>query len=203
MKNEKIISYLALGDSYTIGEGVLLFKSFPYLTVQILRKVGITINAPEIIAKTGWTTDELISGINNHTLLSQYNFVTLLIGVNNQYRERLLEEYKSEFEVLLKRALTLVNKKDHVIVLSIPDYSVTPFALTKDKNKITKEIELFNSVNKALSIQYKVQYVDITDVSRNAFYDETLIASDGLHPSEKQYEKWAIKVAELIQNGLN
>lgn len=192
-------SYLALGDSYTIGESIPLQKSFPYQTIQILRKKEYKFSAPEIIAKTGWTTGELQSALNNSTLLPKYDFVTLLIGVNNQYRGGNVVEYKEQFEELLKKAIELTNgKKEHVVVVSIPDYSLTPFAKSMDAEKVSKEIEMFNGVNKALSIQYKVQYVDITPASKDAGNHYSFIAQDGLHPSEKEYAQWAEKIADVI-----
>lgn len=198
-----VYNYLALGDSYTIGESVPLYRSFPYQVVQLLRKKEYNFNAPEIIAKTGWTTDELQDGINNSTLLSKYDFVTLLIGVNNQYRGRDAIEYKQQYEEILKKAIELANgKKERVIIISIPDYSVTAYAQAMDIEKISKEIEVLNSINKALSIQYKVQYVDITAGSKDAKNNPSLIAADGLHPAEKEYTKWAKKVVELITSQL-
>lgn len=200
---EKVLTYLALGDSYSIGESVLLYQSFPYQVVQFLRKKGLNFSAPEIIAKTGWTTDELSAGIATCRFLPQYNYVTLLIGVNNQYRGRSVEEYKVEFEALLNQALQFTdNKKERVIILSIPDYSVTPFAQNMDKEKIAREIDLFNSVNKAVSIQYKVHYIDITPESRGAAEDPSFVAEDQLHPSAKAYKKWAEKVADIIYGQL-
>ncbi|RYZ29467.1 MAG: SGNH/GDSL hydrolase family protein [Chitinophagaceae bacterium] len=194
-------TYLALGDSYTIGEAVLLQKSFPYQAVALLRKEGISINAPEIIAKTGWTTDELENGIKQFAFLPKYDFVTLLIGVNNQYRGRDIIVYKEQFESLLKKAIAFADgKQDHVIVLSIPDYSVTPFAEEKDPQKIRKEIDEYNTLNKAISIQYKAQYLEITESTRKAKANQALVASDGLHPSEKEYGKWAKKLVELMKN---
>ena len=198
-----VYNYLALGDSYTIGEAIHLNKSFPYQVVQLLRNEEYNFNAPEIIAKTGWTTDELQNDINNTTLLSKYDFVTLLIGVNNQYRGGDAIEYKQQFEEILKKAIELVNgKKEHVIIVSIPDYSVTAYAKSMDVGKISREIEVFNGINKALSIQYKVQYVDITTGSKAAKNDISLIAQDGLHPSEKEYSKWAKKIVDVITSQL-
>jgi lysophospholipase L1-like esterase len=192
-------SYLALGDSYTIGESVLLTRSFPYQAVQFLREKEIIFYAPEIIAKTGWTTDELQEAINTYRFLSRYDFVTLLAGVNNQYRGRTVIEYKDQFEDLLKKAIELANgKKEHVIVLSIPDYGCTPFAAAMDTDKISKDIEVFNGVNKALSIQYKTQYLDITTYSREVKDDPEFLAEDKLHPSSKTYRVWAEKLSELI-----
>jgi lysophospholipase L1-like esterase len=194
-----IYSYLALGDSYTIGEAVELYKSFPYQLVQLLRNAGYDFHAPEIIAKTGWTTDELEEVIRHYRFLSKYDFVTLLIGVNNQYRGRQAIEYKEQFETLLQKSIELANgKKEHVIVVSIPDWGVTPYAKNSDREKIAREIDVFNGINKAVSIQYKVQYVEITEGLREAKADATLIASDGLHPSDKEYTKWATKVAEIV-----
>ncbi|MGZ3845350.1 MAG: SGNH/GDSL hydrolase family protein [Flavisolibacter sp.] len=194
-----IYTYLALGDSYTIGEGVPLTESFPYQVVQLLRQKEYDFNAPEIIAKTGWTTDELQLALGRATLLSKYDFVTLLIGVNNQYRGRDAIEYKEQFEELLKKAIELANgKKDRVIIVSIPDYGVTPHGRSMDAEKISKEIEVFNSINKALSIQYKVLYTDVTLGSRQNAGDTSLVAIDGLHPSGKEYRKWAEKIVELI-----
>jgi lysophospholipase L1-like esterase len=196
---QHIYTYLALGDSYTIGESVLLQQSFPYQTVQILRMDGYLFSAPEIIAKTGWTTDELEEGMKKHGFLPKYDFVSLLIGVNNQYRGRDVMVYKMEFEELLKKAIVFANNKaTHVIVVSIPDYSVTPFAQSKDPQKIAKEIDVFNNISKAVSIQYKVQYVDITPGYRKAKEDIKLVAEDGLHPSAKEYRIWAQQMAETI-----
>lgn len=198
-----IYSYLALGDSYTIGESISLHKSFPYQVVQHLRKKEFNFTAPEIIAKTGWTTDELLEAVTEFQLLPKYDFVTLLVGVNNQYRGGDAIEYKEHFEELLKKAIELANeKKEHVILVSIPDYSVTPYAKSMDTDKISKEIEVFNGINKALSIQYKTQYVDITPGSKEAQNNSVLISEDGLHPSAKEYARWAEKIAEVITSQL-
>jgi lysophospholipase L1-like esterase len=198
-----IYSYLALGDSYTIGESIQLNKSFPYLAVQLLRNKEYQFNAPEIIAKTGWTASELQEGMNQSILLSRYDFVTLLIGVNDQYRGIDAIEYKEQFEEILKKAIDLANgKKGHVIIISIPDYSVTPYAGSMNTEKISKEIEVLNNINKALSIQYKVQYIDITYSTKELGNNPALIAQDGLHPSEKEYTKWAEKIAEIITEQL-
>ncbi|MGE5519398.1 MAG: SGNH/GDSL hydrolase family protein [Candidatus Dadabacteria bacterium] len=194
-----IYTYLALGDSYTIGEGVLMYQSFPYQVVGLLRKKGFSFSAPEIIAKTGWTTDELNEAIKDYQFLQQYDFVTLLIGVNNQYRGREIAEYSLEFENLLKQAIAFAhNKPGRVIVLSIPDYSVTPSGRNNEPEKTGKEIDLFNAANKAVCIQYKVQYIDITKHSKKAYKDPSLIGSDLLHPSAKEYKNWSVKLVDLI-----
>ena len=138
-----MINYLALGDSYTIGEKVLLSESFPYQTVQALRKKNIAINAPEIIAKNGWTTADLSDAIDTTILLKKYDIVSLLIGVNNQYDGKNMDDYTIEFEKLLYQAIIFAGHKNkNVFVLSIPDWGATPFAENKDRQKITKEIKI-------------------------------------------------------------
>lgn len=200
---EKLYTYLALGDSYTIGEGVTITESFPYQVVETLRKNGFNFSAPEIIAKTGWTTDELSKAIDTHRFLTKYDFVTILIGVNNQYRGGTVEEYKLELEGLLKKALQFADgKKEHVIVISIPDYSISPFAQTKDPENISKTIDLFNSVNNALSIQYKVQHIDISTDLKNDKEHAPLFVEDGLHPAANEYEKWANETVKIITDQL-
>lgn len=196
----KTYSYLALGDSYTIGEGLPIYESFPYQTVQVLRKAGYSLYAPEIIAKTGWTTDELQAGISNSRLLASYDLVSLLIGVNNQYRGRSLPEYTQQFEALLQQAIGFAGKQPaHVFVLSIPDWGVTPFANGKNSATITHEIDAFNAVNRLFAKKYSVNYIDITPGTRLAANDASLLAADQLHPSGKEYAQWALKLAGAIQ----
>ncbi|HEX6334446.1 MAG TPA: SGNH/GDSL hydrolase family protein [Flavisolibacter sp.] len=200
---QQTYSLLSLGDSYTIGESLALSDSFPYQAVRMLRQKDLAFSAPEIIARTGWTTDELGDAIRKHRFLPRYDFVTLLAGVNNQYRGRDIIEYKTQFEELLTQAIKFVHgKKDRVIILSIPDYSVTPFASNMDTAKIARDIEVFNSVNLALSVQYKVHYIDITPGTKEAAADDTLLAGDHLHPSAKEYARWAERVAQVIADAL-
>lgn len=194
-------TYLALGDSYTIGESVPLHENFPYETVQLLRKQGIHFHAPEIIAQTGWTTFELAEHLLHTSLNDVYDFVTLLIGVNNQYRKLSIDDYRNNFEFLLKKSLQHTSDKpERVIVLSIPDWTATPFfGNNNDVAEVSKEIDDFNKVNKQLSEQYNVHYMDITASSKEMKNDSSLIAEDGLHPSGKEYKKWAYKVADYIK----
>ena len=193
-------TFLALGDSYTIGESVLPAENFPNQTVQLLEQTVYDFNSPEIVAKTGWTTDELQGAINYHSFLPKYDFVTLLIGVNNQYRGRAVDSYKPEFENLLKRAIQFAGgKTNHVIVLSIPDWSVTPFASGRDRLQIAKEIDEYNAANKMIAEKYKVHYIDITPGTREAATNSSLLAADGLHPSSKEYKRWAVSLADIIQ----
>jgi len=197
-------TYLALGDSYTIGEGVPLHESFPYQVVHLLRNKSLHIHAPEIVAKTGWATLELAEHILHTKFSESYDFVTLLIGVNNQYRNLNAEDYKNDFEFLLKKALHFADdKNDHVIVLSIPDYSATPFAKEKDRKKIVEEIDVLNNINAAITKQNKVNYINVTESSREALNDTSIIAEDGLHLSGKEYTKWAEQIAAHIERVLN
>ncbi len=191
-------NYLALGDSYTIGQSVSEAERFPNQTLQLLRAQNIKINDPKIIATTGWTTKNLLDAINAVTLPTNYDVVSLLIGVNNQYQGRSIDEYKTEFTLLLNRAIQYAgNKPTHVFVLSIPDYSVTPFASGSNKTKIAAEIDQFNAANKTITLQLGVNYLDITPISREP--DPALIANDGLHPSGKQYKRWADLLAPMIK----
>jgi lysophospholipase L1-like esterase len=197
------MTYLALGDSYTIGEGVPLHGSFPYQAVQLMRRDGYIFHSPEILAQTGWTTGELQSGLSSTRLSTSYDFVSLLIGVNNQYRGGILDEYKQQFEFLLKKSIRLAgNNSSRVIVLSIPDWGVTPFAEGRDRKKISREIDEFNVVNAALSNQHKTHYINITDGSGTNASDRGFITADKLHPSEKEYARWAELIAEVMRNQL-
>lgn len=193
-------SYLALGDSYTIGESVELANSFPYQLKTALANSGYNITAPKTIAVTGWTTSDLISAISQANLTRQYDIVTLLIGVNNQYQGLSQSEYRTQFVQLLNTAIAFAGgNKQKVFVLSIPDYSVTPFAASPDKAKIASEIDQFNNINQSESTQAGVHYVNITSISRQAATDPTLIAFDGLHPSAKMYALWVGPLSMQVQ----
>src|SRR5687768_11603609 len=171
-------TYLALGDSYTIGEGVPIYESFPYQTVQNLRGEGYAFHAPEIIARTGWTTDELQQGIDNTKLLYGYDCVSLLIGVNNQYRGKSTGPYMQEFAALLQQAISFAGERPkHVFVLSIPDWGVTPFAEGRDRQQVAREIDAFNEVAKNISQKHEVHYLDITTGQRAAANDKTHVAA--------------------------
>lgn len=202
----KTYSYLALGDSYTIGEQVPLYESFPYQTLALLRKADINKNdlqhnfaAPEILAKTGWTTDELSAAIRRTAFLPQYDFVSLLIGVNNQYRGRSSREFKTEFDLLLQMAIQFADgNASHVFVLSIPDWGVTPFAKDRDAEKIAKEIDEFNAVCKQSAESAQCHYIDITESQRSDGNDPAFLAADELHPSGNEYKKWAEKLSVAV-----
>ena len=190
--NQSSLRFLALGDSYTIGQGVEITERWPMQLAALLRKAGLNVEAPTIVAKTGWTTDELSAGIDRATLRRTYDLVSLLIGVNNQYRRRGLEEYRQQFAALLERAIEFAGgSASRVLVLSIPDWGVTPFASDHERAFIAGAIDSFNAVNREEADRLGAQYIDVTLVSRQAARDPTLIANDRLHPSGKMYAEWA------------
>ena len=192
-------SYLALGDSYTIGEQVLLSESFPYQTVQMLRQNNLLFFAPEIIAKNEWTTDDLQSEIDKTLFLKKYDFVSLLIGVNNQYREKNLDEFKIQFTQLLQKAISFSsNNLQNVFVLSIPDWSTMPFAKDRNIKKIAEEIDVYNDSCKNITQKFGCTFIEITESQRTDSKDPKMIAADGLHPSALEYTKWAKKLAAAI-----
>ena len=196
-------SYLALGDSYTIGEQIPFAENFPNQTVQILRKSGLAFCAAEIIAKTGWTTDELSNAIENTSILENYDIVSLLIGVNNQYRGRSATEFKIEFEHLLQKAIQFSgNRPYRVVVLSIPDWGVTPFAEGRDRKQVAEEIDVYNDVCKKSAAAFKTNFINITTSQREDSSKTDFLAADGLHPSGKEYKKWAAELANAILKAL-
>jgi len=198
-----INSFLCLGDSYSIGESVPLHEGFPYQTVQLLRKAGYHFHAPEIVAQTGWTSFELADHLINCKLNESYDFVSLLIGVNNQYRGLAIADFESDFEFLVKKAIHFANQKaDHVLVLSIPDWTVTPFAKQQQKTGLDKEIDAFNEVCKSIASKYHTQYINITEESRLAKNDTSLLATDQLHYSAKAHAVWASRLFSLMKTKL-
>ena len=192
--------YLALGDSYTIGESVLVEERWPIQLAKLLETDDIQTEVM-IIARTGWTTSELWQGIQAERIQPPYDLVSLLIGVNNQYRGDEINEYREQFDFLLRKSIEYAEEDaNHVLVLSIPDWSVTPFAAGRDRERIAKEINEFNSVNRELSEKAAVQYVDIMPISQEALNNQLLIAPDGLHPSGKMYGLWAEKAYPTVRS---
>jgi len=184
--------YLALGDSYTIGESVAEHERWPVQLVRMLSEHGRAVDETCIIACTGWTTAELEQGIDEANPQGVYQLVSLLVGVNNQYRGLSREEYRQEFAQLLERSLEFAGgSPGRVLVLSIPDWSVTPFAADRDRDAIALEIDLFNDLNQQESVVRGVHYLDVTTISRLAQTDASLLADDGLHPSGDMYRLWA------------
>lgn len=196
-------TYLALGDSYTIGEQVSLHENFPYQTVGLLREDSMDIADPVIIATTGWTTDELATSIREHNITDTFSIVTLLIGVNNQYRGRDIENYMEEFTSLLHQAIAFAKgKAEHVFVLSIPDWGVTPFAEDRDRVQVAKEIDAYNQAKKQIAEANGCAYIDITDSTRVNGNNPDFLAEDKLHPSGKEYTVWASRLAPVITKAL-
>ena len=192
-------TYLALGDSYTIGEQVPMKDNFPHQAVVLLQKQHFDVAYPVIIATTGWTTDELAANIREHNIRETYSFVTLLIGVNNQYRGRSIENYREEFKQLLDHAIVFAGgNAQSVFVLSIPDWSVTPFAAGRDREKVAKEIDDYNAACKEITLAHKCQYIEITASTREHGQDREYLATDGLHPSAKEYTVWAERLADRV-----
>ena len=226
-------TYLALGDSYTVGEGIPGERSFPY---QLQRSINhwkddertineldeaaaaesislagnedrfrehLRIAEPLIIAKTGWTTSELLAGIQDAKLTGRFDLVTLLIGVNNQYRGESPEQYREEFRHLLELAISFAqNDSSAVFVLSVPDWSATPFADQLDRGPISTAIDHFNDINREIASRYMTHYIDVTADSRKAAGDPTQVASDELHPSEIAYSQWIYKLAPIVYQQL-
>jgi lysophospholipase L1-like esterase len=185
------LRYLALGDSYTIGQGVDEAARWPVQLTARLRAEGVPLADPLIIARTGWTTDELQAGIAAAAPQGLFDLVTLLIGVNNQYRGRDRAEYRTQFRQLLGLAIDLAAADPRrVIVVSIPDWGVTPFAAGRDPNEIAADIDLFNRINLTETEAAGARYVDVTPMSRLAADDPTLLAADQLHPSARMYRAW-------------
>jgi lysophospholipase L1-like esterase len=195
-------TFLALGDSYTIGELVPLHQNFPYQTCQLLRKKFLdehSFQAPEIHAKTGWTTDELEANIQQTVFLPKYDIVTLLIGVNNQYRGRSVENYSVEFEGLIQQAIRFAgDNKQRVFVLSIPDWGVTPFAEGRDRQQIAKEIDQYNEACQTITQSKGCCFIDITASQREDGDKSDFLTEDKLHHSGNEYSKWAKLLAEKI-----
>ena len=186
--------YLALGDSYTIGESVAVADRWPVPLAVLLRERGVAVADPEIVARTGWTVRELAHGMDDAEPRGPYRLVTLLIGVNDQYRGGDPETYRSDFVAMLRRAIGLAGGgAGHVVVLSIPDWSVNPFAAGsgRDRQRLAAEIDRYNRINREETARLGARYVDVTPVSRKAERDRSLIALDGLHPSGPMYAEWA------------
>ncbi len=187
------LRYLALGDSYTIGEGVPESGRWPMQLARALRNEGVPISDPRIIARTGWTTDELDAAIDAAHPLPEYDLVSLLIGVNNQYRGLGVDEYRTQFSALLERATGFAQgRREHVLVLSIPDWGVTPFARRELRSaaRIADEIDAFNRAAQEICVQRGIVFVDITAISRARGAEPLMLVEDELHPSTAMYAEW-------------
>ncbi len=189
--NSDKLHYLALGDSYTVGESVQAKDNFPHQLVKILSENKYDYDEPEIIAKTGWRTDQLIQKVNEASLkYEKYDLVTLLVGVNDEFQGRSIEEYIPQFSKILEKAIQLAgNDSSKVWVFSIPDYGYTAYG-SAQKARISPRIDQFNAVNRKLAEEKGVHYLEITTISRKGMENTGLIADDGLHPSGEMYKLW-------------
>ena len=198
-QNKKVIKYLALGDSYTIGESVSEADRWPNQLAKALNEKGYQVEKPRIIATTGWRTDNLKNAMNIAQLKPEYNMVSLLIGVNNQYQHKPVDQFAKEFEDLLSDAVQLAGgKKENVFVVSIPDYGFTPFGKPKQE-QISKELKEFNELSKQITEKHKIIYVNITDISMDGLQKPELVAEDGLHPSGKMYALWVERILSSLK----
>ena len=199
VSEEKKYRFLALGDSYTIGEAVPENECWPVQLVEMLNAAGKPFDKPQIIATTGWTSDELIAAIKIENPQSPFDLVSLLIGVNNQYRGYSKEIYAKEIEDLLDQAIDFAGKiTNHVVVVSIPDWGATPFAKDRNREEIAKQIDEYNTINREISLQKGVHYVDITPGSRLSLSNYSLVTTDELHPSGKEYLKWTEEIYKIV-----
>ncbi len=192
------IRMLALGDSYTIGESVETHQCWPHQLMAALVELGREAEDPDYIATTGWTTTQLIQGIDMYLDRDKkYNLVSILIGVNNQYQGLDISSYEPDLIKIINLALDVVKQDNSsVFMLSIPDYAYTPFG--GGKSSISKELDVYNAINRRLAAEYNIAYIDITPISRTGLDHPTLLAIDGLHPSGSQYGKWVEEILNYL-----
>jgi len=194
--NTSKLSFLALGDSYTIGEGVNENERWPNQFVEIANENGLEIEKPEIIAQTGWKTYDLLNAISQTNFTQKYDYVSLLIGVNNQFNSRSIDEFKEDLNKILDKINSLKKNNGNIIIISIPDWGYTPFGNSYNRESISSEINLFNNNLINFANFNGLKYVDVTEISRRALNESNLIASDNLHPSGLMYLEWAKKIYE-------
>ena len=194
--NNESYSFLALGDSYTVGEGVSYEESWPSQFVDYALDRGIDFKNPELIAQTGWKTYDLLDAIKSSNLSVKYDFISLLIGVNNQFNSRPLSEFEDDLNEILTEINYLKKGDSKVIIISIPDWGYSPYGSNYDRERISDEIDQFNNILKKISEQNNLNFVDVTQISRLAIKEPNLIAKDNLHPSELMYSEWVKKIYE-------
>lgn len=199
-----MLRYLALGDSYTIGEGVADQERWPAVVVDLLAARGVALGPPHYVAQTAWTTDELSDAIDAAKPAGPFDLVTLLIGVNDQYRARPVSGFEGEFATLVKRSIAFAgNRPERTIVISIPDWGATPFAEGRDRALIGRDIAAYNAKAESIVRQLRAHWVDVTDASRAMLTDPSLVATDGLHPTGAMYRRWAELIAPVAERALS
>ena len=189
-------SFLALGDSYTIGEGVEESKRWPNQFIEIAYEKGLYFEKPKIIAKTGWKTYDLLNAINETNFTKKYDYVSLLIGVNNQFNSRSIYEFEEDLDKIMDKIDIIKKNNGSTIIISIPDWGYTPFAESYNRDTISYEINLFNKSLKNFADKNDIKYVDVTEISRKTLTEDDLLASDNLHPNGLMYFEWAKKIYE-------
>tara|TARA_B100001057_G_scaffold247565_1_gene247902 strand:+ start:1498 stop:2241 length:744 start_codon:yes stop_codon:yes gene_type:complete len=195
--NENPYNLLALGDSYTIGEGVNEAERWPNQFKEVAYEGGIEFNDPKIIAETGWKTFDLLYEINRTKFTIKYDYISLLIGVNNQFNSRPIKEFEEDLEKLLDKMRKLIKDDGSMIIISIPDWGYTPFGENYNRESISAEINRFNNSLKKFADINDLKFVDVTDISRRALYQNNLITKDNLHPSGVMYSLWAEKIYNI------
>ena len=189
-------SFLALGDSYTIGEGVEESKRWPNQFIKIAYDKGLYFEKPKIIAKTGWKTYDLLNAINKTNFTKKYDYVSLLIGVNNQFNSRSIYEFEEDLDKIMDKIDIIRKNNGSTIIISIPDWGYTPFAESYNRDTISYEINIFNKSLKNFADKNDIKYVDVTEISRKTLNEDDLLASDSLHPNGLMYFEWAKKIYE-------
>jgi len=192
-------NYLALGDSYTAGQSVRKTESWPKQVIEELRNMGVDVQQFDMIAMTGWRTDDLLRAIKKEELLSKYDLITIQIGVNNQFQGKPISKYKKELQELFDFVKSKMNRGTKVIVVSIPDYGFTPAGQRFNQEKISTELAEYNALAKQLAARYNYKFVDITPISEKGIVEPKLVANDGLHPSAKQYTLWVAEVMKQFE----
>ena len=195
--NQTQFSLLALGDSYTIGEGVNEDQIWPNQFIKVAYENGVDFSSPRIIAETGWKSYDLINAIESSNFEKKYDYVSLLIGVNNQFNSRPVNEFENDLDKLLIKINNLKKKSGSVLIISIPDWGSSPYGVGFDRNEISNEINTFNNSLKSFANINGLKYVDVTEISRRAINEPNLIAIDNLHPSGIMYLEWAKKIFQV------
>ena len=194
---ESPYSFIALGDSYTIGEGVNEDERWPNQFVDVAYENGVDFDQPMIIAETGWKTYDLLNAINQTNFTKKYDYISLLIGVNNQFNSRPIDEFEEDLNKLMDEMKRIKKNDGSIIIISIPDWGYTPFGESSDINDISEQINLFNSSLRKFATTNGIKYVDVTEISRRGINEPDLITNDNLHPSGIMYLEWAKKIYNI------
>ena len=194
---ESPYSFIALGDSYTIGEGVNEDERWPNQFVDVAYENGVDFDQPMIIAETGWKTYDLLNAINQTNFTKKYDYISLLIGVNNQFNSRPIDEFEEDLDKLMDEMKRIKKNDGSIIIISIPDWGYTPFGESSDMSDISEQINLFNSSLRKFATTNGLKYVDVTEISRRGINEPDLITNDNLHPSGIMYLEWAKKIYNI------